>query len=105
MSNVYQVVANVTGYKNLNVTGDAIPLTNLTTTIPGPLNAALYQPFAAPNTSGSRPGGGPVFVAPGVDTNLTAAALPAPTNVVARAPVPQTTDEGQGGKPTKVPGI
>lgn len=38
MSNVFEFVANTTGHKNVEVTGDQIPLTNLTGTIPGPLS-------------------------------------------------------------------
>ena len=83
MSNVYQVVANVTGYKNLNVTGDAIPLTNLTTTIPGPLNAEMWFPFTAPNVSAVGAGGGAVFVAAGTNTSFTISNAPMPVNLTA----------------------
>lgn len=83
MSNVYELVANVTGYKNTVVTGDAIPLTNLTTTIPGPLNAAQWFPFTAPNVSAVGAGGGPVHVAAGVNTNLTINNVPLPVNLTA----------------------
>ncbi|KAI0261864.1 phosphoesterase family-domain-containing protein [Gloeopeniophorella convolvens] len=83
VSNVYSFVAAATGYKNLNISGDAIPLTNATGTIPGPLNAELYVPFTAPNTSAVGAGGGPVFIAQGLDTNFTAAQAPAPVNLTA----------------------
>lgn len=70
-------------------------LLNLTGTIPGPLNVALYQPFTAPNASGVSPGGGPVFVAPGVNGALTVAALPAPVNLTAQGkPNPWSQDPG-----------
>ena len=82
MSNVYSLVANVTGYKNMDVTGDAIPLTNLTTTSPGPLNPARWVPFTAPNTSAVGAGGGAVFLAPHVNTSFTAAVAPAPNKTV-----------------------
>ncbi|KAI0657500.1 phosphoesterase family-domain-containing protein [Cubamyces menziesii] len=97
LNNVFAFVANATGWKNNGISGDSpdIPLLNLTGTIPGPLNVELYQPFTAPNTSGSSPGGGPIFVAPGVDTNLTAAALPAPVNLTAQGkPNPWGVDPG-----------
>ncbi|KAI0672284.1 phosphoesterase family-domain-containing protein [Trametes maxima] len=82
LNNVFAFVANASGWTNNGIVGDSpdIPLLNLTGTIPGPLNSVLYQPFTAPNTSGPRP----VFVAPGVDTSLTPAALPAPVNLTAR---------------------
>ncbi|KAA1477560.1 hypothetical protein DENSPDRAFT_828927 [Dentipellis sp. KUC8613] len=83
MSNVFAPVAAVTGYQNANITGAAIPLTNLTGTIPGPLNPNQFVPFSAPNTSAVGAGGGPVFVAPGVNTNLTIDKMPAPVNLTA----------------------
>ncbi|KAI0033321.1 phosphoesterase family-domain-containing protein [Vararia minispora EC-137] len=84
MSNVYSLVANVTGYQNENVTGAAIPLTNLTGTIPGPLNVNAWFPFTAPNTSAVGAGNGTVFVAPGVNMNLTIASAPQPINLTQR---------------------
>ena len=83
MSNVYQLVANVTGYNNTEVTGSAIPLTNLTTTIAGPLNPEMWFPFTAPNVSAVGAGGGSVFLAPGVNTNFTVANAPMPINLTA----------------------
>ncbi|KZV72135.1 hypothetical protein PENSPDRAFT_604818 [Peniophora sp. CONT] len=83
MSNVFQLVANVTGYNNTEVTGDAIPLTNLTTIIPGPLNAQMWFPFTAPNISAVGAGGGSVHVASGVNTNLTISNAPMPVNLTA----------------------
>ena len=54
------------GYQNLNITGSNIPLTNLTTTIPGPLNAnaSLVTRWPAPNFNATGTGGGLVFGAP-----------------------------------------
>lgn len=46
MSNVFEFVANVTGYRNLDVRGADIPLTNITGTIPGPLSE-----FSSPSPS------------------------------------------------------
>ncbi|KAI0634299.1 phosphoesterase family-domain-containing protein, partial [Trametes polyzona] len=97
LNNVFAFVANATGWKNNGISGNSsdIPLLNLTGTIPGPLNVALYQPFTAPNASGISPGGGPVFVAPGVDGSLTAQALPAPVNLTAQGkPNPWSTNPG-----------
>ncbi|KAI0372542.1 hypothetical protein BV20DRAFT_939883 [Pilatotrama ljubarskyi] len=86
LNNVFAFVANATGWKNNGIEGNssAIPLLNLTGTIPGPLNVQLYQPFTAPNTSGISPGGGPIFVGQNVNTSLTTLALPAPVNLTAQ---------------------
>ncbi len=43
----------------------------------------MYVPFTAPNTSAVGAGGGPVFVAPGLNTSFTAAVAPAPVNLTA----------------------
>jgi hypothetical protein len=59
-------------------------LTNATGTIPGPLNPRLYVPFTAPNTSAVGAGGGPVFIASGLNTSFTAAVAPAPVNLTAQ---------------------
>ncbi|KAI9439396.1 hypothetical protein BJY52DRAFT_1229679 [Lactarius psammicola] len=83
LSNVYSV-ANVTGYTNLDVALADIPLTNITGTIPGPLNPQLYVPITAPNTSAVGAGGGSVFVASGLDTSFIAASAPAPVNLTAQ---------------------
>ena len=83
MANVYSLVAAVTGYQNANVSGSKIPLTNITGTIPGPLNPEFFVPFLAPNLTAVGAGGGPVFVAPGLNTNLTTADAPAPVNLTA----------------------
>ena len=84
LSNVYALIANATGYKNLDICAADIPLTNLTGTIPGPLNAQYYVPITAPNTSAVGAGGGPVFIASGLDTNFTAASAPAPVKLTAQ---------------------
>ncbi|KAF8228080.1 hypothetical protein L208DRAFT_1404505 [Tricholoma matsutake] len=62
LSNVYSFIASETGYKNNNISGASIPLTNLSGTYPGPLNPKLYAPYAAPNYCAVGAGGGPVFV-------------------------------------------
>jgi hypothetical protein len=79
MSNVYSLVANKTGYQNVQVTN--IPLTNLSGTYPGPLNQNRYVPFVAPNMSAVGAGGGSVFVSPTLNVNLTSANAPAPMNL------------------------
>ena len=83
MSNVYSFVANATGYVNNNISGSEIPLTNASGTIPGPLNQNLFVPFLAPNVSAVGAGGGPVFIAPGLNTSLTTANAPTPVNLTA----------------------
>ncbi|GJE96100.1 phosphoesterase family-domain-containing protein [Phanerochaete sordida] len=83
VSNVFSFVASATNYTNMNVTGDAVPLTNLTTVFNGPLNAAQYVPFTAPNMNASGAGGQGVFVAPSLNTSFTAAVAPGPVNLTA----------------------
>ncbi|EMD36963.1 hypothetical protein CERSUDRAFT_95231 [Gelatoporia subvermispora B] len=85
LNNVLEFVANTTGWKNNGISGNssAIPLLNLTGNIPGPLNGEFYIPFTAPNTSAVGAGGGPVFVADGLNTSFTVAGLPAPVNLTA----------------------
>ncbi|KAH9016791.1 hypothetical protein EDB85DRAFT_2155672 [Lactarius pseudohatsudake] len=85
LSNVYSFIADATGYTNLDVSLTGIPLTNITGTIPGPLNVQYYVPITASNTSAVGAGGGPVFVVSGVDTSFTAAKAPAPVNLIAQA--------------------
>jgi len=80
LSNVFSFVANATGYTNLNISSSDV-LTNATGTIPGALNANLYVPFTAPNTSAVGAGGGTVFVASGLNTSFTAADAPSPVNL------------------------
>ena len=64
MSNVFSIVAEAVGYKNMKVSDEKIPLTNLTGTIPGPLNSnpALFEPFPPPDRHAHGAGGGPVFI-------------------------------------------
>ncbi|KAI5987224.1 phosphoesterase family-domain-containing protein [Pisolithus albus] len=59
VANVFQFVADVTGYKNNGLkNGTDLPLTNITGTIPGPLNPTYPAPWPAPNTSCVGAGGG-----------------------------------------------
>ncbi|KAI5987228.1 phosphoesterase family-domain-containing protein [Pisolithus albus] len=59
VANVFQFVADVTGYKNNGMkNGTDLPLTNITGTIPGPLNPTYPAPWPAPNTSCIGAGGG-----------------------------------------------
>ena len=51
---------------------------------PEPTNAQYYVPITAPNTSAVGAGGGPVFIASGLDTNFTVASAPAPVNLTAQ---------------------
>lgn len=85
LNNVFSFVANATNWKNNGITANssAIPLLNLTGTIPGPLNPEMYLPFTAPNTSAVSPGGGSVFLGPGINTSFSVASLPAPVNLTA----------------------
>lgn len=72
VSNVFSWVANTTGYVNNGLTGNStIPLTNLTGTIPGPLNINQWFPVLAPNVTAVGAGGGAVFVGAGTNTSLT----------------------------------
>ncbi|KAH9022643.1 hypothetical protein EDB85DRAFT_2151670 [Lactarius pseudohatsudake] len=82
-SNAYSFIANSTGYTNIDVFLADIPLANITGTIPGPLNAQFYVPITVPNTSAVGAGGGPLFVASGLDTSFTAASAPASVNLTA----------------------
>ena len=83
VSNVYSFVANVTGYTNVDVPADQMPLTNLTGVFNGPLNANQYVPFTAPNMSAVGAGGQGVFVADSLNTSFTPAVAPAPVNLTA----------------------
>lgn len=109
MNNVYKLVADAVGYTgNNDISGNAIPLTNATTTIPGPLNPEFYQPFTAPNTTAKCVSGGNVFVASGNNMSITAASLPPPVNltsfnqdVPASGPrVPTGSSAADSGSPT-----
>ncbi|KAH9029926.1 hypothetical protein EDB85DRAFT_2147005 [Lactarius pseudohatsudake] len=71
-------------YFAVNATSLAdVRLTNITSTIPSPLNVQYYVPIMAPNASAVGTGGGPIFVASGVDTGFTAASVPALLNLIA----------------------
>ncbi|KAH9061798.1 hypothetical protein EDB83DRAFT_2520231 [Lactarius deliciosus] len=83
LSNIYSFVVNATSYMDLDVALTDIPLTNIMSTIPGPLNVQYYVPITAPNTSAVGAGGGPIFVPSGVDTGI-AASAPAPVNLTAQ---------------------
>lgn len=77
LSDVLEIVANVTGYKNNGMTGSShLPLLNLTETIPGPLNPQYWIPYLAPNTSGTGGGSGPTFVANGTNMSMTTSSAP-----------------------------
>ncbi|KZO94334.1 hypothetical protein CALVIDRAFT_484484 [Calocera viscosa TUFC12733] len=99
MSNVYDFLLSA-GINYTNVAVPNPPLTNLTTTIPGPENPTLYVPFLAPvNASGLGAGGGPTYIAPGTNLSLTAANAPAPVNLTALGEAlpgstPETTSTG-----------
>ncbi|KAI9431466.1 hypothetical protein H4582DRAFT_2199857 [Lactarius indigo] len=73
-----------TGYINLYITIADIPLTITTGIISGPHNAQYYVPETAPNTSTVSAGGGPVFVASGLDISFTTAKAPAPVNLTSQ---------------------
>ncbi|KAI6004493.1 phosphoesterase family-domain-containing protein [Pisolithus orientalis] len=62
LANVFQFVADVTGYKNNGMTnGTNLPLFNITGTIPGPLNPSYPAPWPTPDTSCIGAGGGGFF--------------------------------------------
>ncbi|KAI9438413.1 hypothetical protein BJY52DRAFT_1421507 [Lactarius psammicola] len=82
LSNDYSFVANARGYTNLDVPLADIPLTNITGTIPGPLNAQFYVHLR--RTRPPSVGGGPVFVTSGLDTSFTAASAPSHGNLTAQ---------------------
>ena len=63
MANVYSLVADVTHYKNNDISGASIPLTNLSGTYPGPFNPSMLAPYPPPNFCAVGAGGGPVFAA------------------------------------------
>jgi hypothetical protein len=82
VSNVFALVANVTGYKNEDVPVGQRPMTNLTGVFPGPLNAGAYVPFTAPaNQSAIGAGGQGVLILPGLNTSFTPSVAPAPVNL------------------------
>ncbi|CCM02010.1 uncharacterized protein FIBRA_04085 [Fibroporia radiculosa] len=85
VNNVFSFVAEATGWKNNDLVGNstALPLLNLTGGYPGPLNNEYYVQFAAPNMTAVGAGTGGVFVAPSLNTAITAASLSAPVNLTA----------------------
>jgi hypothetical protein len=96
VSNVFAFVANATSYQNNNLTTDNLPLLNLTGTIPGALNPDAYVPYLAPNVDSTGAGGGPTFVAPGVNTSLNASTAPTPVNVTEAAGSSTSSTRGTG---------
>ncbi len=115
MNNVFEFIANATGWKNNGISGNSSSirtfissmmnpshplhrneamiayihvghpaLLNISGPIPGPLNVDFYIPFAAPDTNAAGAGGQSVFVAPGLNTSLSAAVLPSPVNLTAQ---------------------
>lgn len=97
MSNVFSFVADASGYSNKDVPEAEQPLLNLTEIYAGPLSmyfyllfaavanksvdAEIYIPFWAPDTSVEGAGGGAVFVSPELDTAVTIDKLPSPEKV------------------------
>ncbi|KAF8446354.1 phosphoesterase family-domain-containing protein [Boletus edulis BED1] len=95
VANVFEFVANVTGYKNNGLTGKSkLPFLNITTTIPGPLNPQYYVPYLAPNNA-TGGGNGTTFVASGTNLTLNASDAPAPVNLTANSTM--TTSGAIGG--------
>jgi hypothetical protein len=94
VSNVFSLVANVTGYKNMDVPAAQRPMTNLTGIFPGPLNANAYVPFTAPaNQSAIGAGGQGVLILPGMNTSFTPSVAPSPVNLTSEGLlVPSATD-------------
>ena len=84
MSNVYSLVANVTGFKNTEVPQGSRPLTNLTGIFDGALNGNQYVPFTAPaNLSAIGAGGQGVLIIGGLDTSFTPSVAPKAVNLTA----------------------
>ncbi|PWN34268.1 uncharacterized protein FA14DRAFT_161720 [Meira miltonrushii] len=83
MNNVFDWVATATGFKNENLTGDAIPFTNLTGIFNGPFNPDQTTLFYAPNdTNVIGAGGQAVLVKDGLDKSITLATVK-PVNMTA----------------------
>ncbi|TPX35019.1 hypothetical protein SmJEL517_g02448 [Synchytrium microbalum] len=80
LANVFNFVASQTGYSNINVTTQ--PSLNSSASYTGPFNVNYWTPVLAPNVSAVGAGGGPVFVDPSVNLNLTSAT---PVNLTALA--------------------
>ena len=94
MANVLPWIAPTVGYTNKNVSGSAIPLTNLTGVAPGPLSSKLHTTFTLPdNQTVPGAGGQGVLVLPGADKSHVASKAPAPRNL-GTTPNPWNTDPG-----------
>lgn len=102
MSNVFDLVANVTGYQNMDVPVGQRPMTNLTGIFPGPLNANSYVPFTAPaNMSAIGAGGQGVLILSGLNTSFTPSVAPAPVNLTAQGLLsPWGTNTSSASTPT-----
>ena len=96
MSNVYSLVANVTGFKNTDVPEGSRPLTNLTGIFDGPLNANQYVPYTAPaNLSAIGAGGQGVLIIGGLNTSFTLPVAPEAVNLTASGQTVPSADEPQ----------
>lgn len=96
MSNVYSLVANVTGFKNTDVPEGSRPLTNLTGIFDGPLNANQYVPYTAPaNLSAIGAGGQGVLIIGGLNTSFTPSVAPEAVNLTASGQTVPSADEPQ----------
>ena len=96
MSNVYSLVANVTGFKNTDVPEGSRPLTNLTGIFDGPLNANQYVPYTAPaNLSAIGAGGQGVLIIGGLNTSFTPSVAPEAVNLTASGQTVPSSDEPQ----------
>ncbi|KAJ7483479.1 phosphoesterase family-domain-containing protein [Mycena latifolia] len=83
VSNVFEFVAEKTGYKNVKVPANHVPQFNLSGVVPGALTSQAFIPFAAPNLKAKGAGGGHVFLRPGLNKELTVSSLPPPVNMLA----------------------
>lgn len=102
LSNVFSVVANVTGYKNVDVPQAQRPPTNETGIFPGPLNGDAYVPFTAPtNQSAIGAGGQGVLLLSGLNKSYTPSVAPAPVNLTAEGQlVPAAMNPNLTGSPS-----
>ncbi|KAJ6550284.1 phosphoesterase family-domain-containing protein [Mycena capillaripes] len=83
VSNVFSFVAEKTGYKNVDVPANEVPMFNLSGVVPGALTSAAFIPFAAPNLNAHGAGSGGVLTNPGLNKKLTPSSLPPPVNMLA----------------------
>jgi hypothetical protein len=102
VSNVYAFVANQTGYKNVDLSPDQMPINNASGTYPGPLNSELYTPFWAPDDiSVIGAGGQGVLILPGLNTSMTRSTLAQPVNLTSEGlPNPWSNLPTPGGAST-----